>query len=78
VEVFANAIEGRFRTIKWAVLAMLLGLHHPRTMWLLIALLTGGACIMCFRDPPTVAGVLVTGRTGLGVCFFSSLFTATT
>ncbi|MFL5336177.1 MAG: cytochrome c oxidase accessory protein CcoG [Geminicoccaceae bacterium] len=46
--------------------------------WLLIALVTGGAWIMYFRDAPTVVGEFFTGQAGLGIYFFVFLFTATT
>jgi cytochrome c oxidase accessory protein FixG len=47
-------------------------------VWLLIALLTGGAWIMYFRDAPTVIGEFFTGRAGASIYFFVLLFTATT
>ncbi len=47
-------------------------------IWLVIALLTGGAWIFYFNDAPTVFGQIVTGQAGLGVYFFIGLFTTTT
>lgn len=47
-------------------------------VWLLIALLTGGAWIMYFRDAPTLVHEFFTGEAGAAVYFFVFLFTATT
>jgi cytochrome c oxidase accessory protein FixG len=47
-------------------------------VWLLIALLTGGAWILYFHDAPTVARAFFTGDAGAAAYFFVGLFTATT
>ena len=47
-------------------------------VWLLIALLTGGAWIAYFRDAPTVIVEFFTGQASLTIYFFVGLFTATT
>jgi len=47
-------------------------------VWLLIALLTGGAWIMYFNDAPTVVREVFTGEAGPVVYGFIGLFTATT
>jgi hypothetical protein len=47
-------------------------------VWLLVALLTGGAWIMYFHDAPTVARAFFTGEAGAAAYFFVGLFTATT
>jgi len=46
--------------------------------WLLISLMTGGAWIMYFKDAPTVLQEFVTGQAGVGVYFFTGLFSAMT
>jgi len=48
------------------------------TVWLLIAVATGGAWIMYFNDAPTLVRQLFTGEAGSGVYGFLFLFTATT
>ncbi len=47
-------------------------------VWLLIALATGGAWIMYFKDAPTFVVEFFTGQSSLTVYFFVGLFTATT
>ncbi len=47
-------------------------------IWLLIALLTGGAWIMYFQDAPTFVAEFFTGQASSGTYFFVGLFTATT
>lgn len=47
-------------------------------VWLLIALLTGGAWVMYFNDAPTVVHQFFTGQASTTVYFFVGLFTATT
>ena len=47
-------------------------------VWLLIALLTGGAWIMYFYDAPTLVVEFFTGAAPTAVYFFVGLFTATT
>ena len=47
-------------------------------IWLVIALLTGGAWVMYFNDAPTVVAEFFTGQAGAAVYFFVGLFTATT
>ncbi|MEZ5824054.1 MAG: cytochrome c oxidase accessory protein CcoG [Geminicoccaceae bacterium] len=47
-------------------------------IWVFIAFWTGGAWIMYFKDAPTVTVEFWTGQAGLGVYFFTFLFTATT
>ncbi len=47
-------------------------------VWLLIALLTGGAWIMYFYDAPTLVAEFFTGAAPMAVYFFVGLFTATT
>jgi cytochrome c oxidase accessory protein FixG len=47
-------------------------------IWLLIALLTGGAWIMYFQDAPTFVSEFFTGQSAGGTYFFVGLFTATT
>jgi cytochrome c oxidase accessory protein FixG len=47
-------------------------------VWLLIALFTGGAWVMYFRDAPTVVREIFTGAASTSVYFFVGLFTATT
>ncbi|MDJ0949572.1 MAG: cytochrome c oxidase accessory protein CcoG [Alphaproteobacteria bacterium] len=47
-------------------------------IWLLIALLTGGAWILYFNDAPTVTREIFTGQASSKVYFFVGLFTATT
>jgi cytochrome c oxidase accessory protein FixG len=46
--------------------------------WLVIALATGGAWIMYFKDAPTVLAEFFTGGASATVYFFVGLFTATT
>jgi cytochrome c oxidase accessory protein FixG len=46
--------------------------------WLVIALLTGGAWVMYFKDAPTVVGEFFTGQSSLSVYFFVGLLTTTT
>ncbi|MCB1884772.1 MAG: cytochrome c oxidase accessory protein CcoG [Geminicoccaceae bacterium] len=48
------------------------------SVWLVIALLTGGAWIMYFTDAPTLARTFFTGEAGPVVYFFVGLFTLTT
>ena len=76
-------IEGdrnaRIRLDKQPMSAAKLGkrvLKH--TTWLVISLLTGGAWIMYFNDAPTVVREFFTGQSGVGVYFFTGLFSATT
>ena len=52
------------------------GLKHGA--WLLIALLTGGAWIMYFKDAPTLVGEFFTGTASFSIYFFVGLFTFTT
>jgi len=47
-------------------------------VWLVIALVTGGAWIMYFNDAPTVLRNIVTGQASAAVYGFVGLFTATT
>ncbi len=47
-------------------------------VWLLIALFTGGAWVMYFRDAPTVVREIFTGAASTSVYFFVGLFTTTT
>ena len=47
-------------------------------VWLVIALLTGGAWIMYFNDAPTVVRSIVTGQASATVYGFVGLFTGTT
>ncbi len=47
-------------------------------IWMVIALLTGGAWIMYFYDAPTLVGEFFTGQAPTAVYFFVGLFTATT
>ena len=47
-------------------------------VWLLIALVTGGAWIMYFNDAPTVVREIFTGQASAAVYGFTGLFTATT
>jgi cytochrome c oxidase accessory protein FixG len=47
-------------------------------IWLLIAVLTGGAWIMYFNDAPTVVPAVLTGQASMTVYFFVGLFTTTT
>lgn len=47
-------------------------------VWILIALLTGGAWIMYFNDAPTVVREFFTGEAGLAVYGFIGLFASTT
>ena len=47
-------------------------------VWLAIAFWTGGAWIMYFNDAPTITVQFWTGQAGLGVYFFTFLFTAMT
>ncbi|MEZ5668519.1 MAG: cytochrome c oxidase accessory protein CcoG [Alphaproteobacteria bacterium] len=47
-------------------------------IWLLIALLTGGAWMMYFQDAPTFVAEFFTGQSSFTVYFFVGLFTATT
>jgi len=47
-------------------------------VWLVIALLTGGAWIMYFQDAPRFVVAFFTGQSGAGAYFFVGLFTATT
>lgn len=47
-------------------------------VWLLIALLTGGAWVAYFNDAPTLLHNVFTGQAGIGQYFFIGLFTATT
>jgi cytochrome c oxidase accessory protein FixG len=76
-------IEGdRNRRIKldaepWSVrkLALKLAKHG---VWLLIALVTGGAWIMYFNDAPTVVRETVTGQASTAVYGFVAFFMATT
>ena len=46
--------------------------------WLLIALLTGGAWIMYFKDAPTLVSEFFTGEASFSIYFFVGLFTFTT
>ncbi len=48
------------------------------SLWLLIALATGGAWIFYFNDAPTLMGQLLRFEASSGVVFFIGLFTATT
>jgi cytochrome c oxidase accessory protein FixG len=48
------------------------------SLWLAIAMLTGGALVMYFNDAPTVVRRIVTGDAGGAVYLFFGLFTATT
>ncbi len=48
------------------------------SVWLVISVLTGGAWILYFGDAPTIVREFVTGEAGVGVYFFTGLFTATT
>ncbi|MEO1017070.1 MAG: cytochrome c oxidase accessory protein CcoG, partial [Pseudomonadota bacterium] len=48
------------------------------SVWLVIALATGGAWIMYFNDAPTLVREFFTGQAGLAVYFFVFLFTGTT
>ena len=48
------------------------------SVWLVISLLTGGAWIMYFGDAPILVRQFFTGEAGVGVYFFTGLFTATT
>ncbi|HET6469803.1 MAG TPA: cytochrome c oxidase accessory protein CcoG [Geminicoccaceae bacterium] len=52
------------------------GLKHA--VWLVIAMLTGGALVMYFNDAPTVVRQLATGTAGPVVYLFFGVFTATT
>jgi cytochrome c oxidase accessory protein FixG len=47
-------------------------------IWLLIAVLTGGAWIMYFNDAPSVVPAVLTGQASMTVYFFVGLFTTTT
>ncbi len=47
-------------------------------IWLLIALLTGGAWMMYFQDAPTLVVEFFTGQSGAATYFFVGLLTATT
>ncbi len=47
-------------------------------VWLLIALLTGGAWILYFEDAPTLAAKFFTGDASSSLYFFVGLFTVTT
>ncbi len=46
--------------------------------WLLIALLTGGAWMMYFKDAPTLVAEVFTGQASFSIYFFVGLLTATT
>ena len=48
------------------------------TVWLLIALVTGGAWIMYFQDAPRALAELFSGEASTTIYFFVGLFTATT
>lgn len=48
------------------------------TVWLLVAMATGGAWIMYFNDAPTVTVGLLTGQASVTQYFFFGLFTTTT
>jgi cytochrome c oxidase accessory protein FixG len=48
------------------------------SIWLVIALLTGGAWILYFNDAPSVVVEVFTGQAGNYVYFFIALFTGTT
>jgi len=48
------------------------------TIWLVIALLTGGAWIMYFTDAPSLVGDIRDGTVSAKTVFFIGLFTATT
>jgi cytochrome c oxidase accessory protein FixG len=48
------------------------------SIWLVIALATGGAWIMYFQDAPTLVTNFFTGQAGTGTYFFVGLFTGTT
>ncbi|WP_142849250.1 cytochrome c oxidase accessory protein CcoG [Telmatospirillum sp. J64-1] len=52
-----------------------LGKH---SVWMVIALLTGGAFVLYFNDAMTVIGEIVTGQAGWGVYTFLAIFTSTT
>jgi len=47
-------------------------------VWLVIALATGGAWIMYFKDTPTLLGEFFVGQSSFSVYFFTGLFTLTT
>lgn len=47
-------------------------------IWLVIAVLTGGAWIMYFTDAPTVVPAILTGQASASVYFFVGLFAGTT
>jgi cytochrome c oxidase accessory protein FixG len=47
-------------------------------IWLAIALLTGGAWVMYFKDAPTVVGEFFAGQSSISVYFFVGLLTTTT
>ncbi len=69
----------RIRLDKAPFTARKLGLKTAKhAVWLLIALVTGGAWIFYFNDAPTLSREIVTGEVSWKVLAFAGLFTATT